>query len=407
MRKQKMIIIAVAGMFMTMSFSAQALAADNVSINIEDTGVLAEHSILDNSVGVPYPTDIRLQEQGNQHYLYKTYVVPADYKPENLIEEVFTQGGYRYHHSETILQDQTPGRSAKVVNETKTGTSETNERTAILAMMGEKMSYSDEEGYHGELLIVPESLNISETGRSNYSYTVYDVREYLGLERNDPAYVPKFVNKDGYTLALQNIDWIASDYLDAGYSLIPNSYTATATYSIPVTGTKINGYAATVLYSGEVYKEIIGKNTITIVYEGEQIIVPFNFVPLIIAGVILVGGIVTTVLLWRLRKNIGIYVYQQGVPKLYRRERIRWQNPTLELVQLSNVQVRLVLNKKLAQQLENQLLFVIGRYSNLRFPTNGEEIQEIWIGGKGDSETGLPDSKENSGNLEQKGRIDQ
>ena len=224
----------------------------------------------------------------------------------------------------------------------------------------------------GELLLLPESLVITEKERSSYTYTISDVREYPNLDRNDPAYIPKSIIKDGYPLPLQDIEW------RGGYS---DRYTALASYSTLASGTKVSGYTAMATYSGEVTKEAVGQSIYTIVYEGEQIIVPFNFAPFIVAGVIMAGCIVAIILLWKLRRNVEVYTYQQGVLKIYRRMRIRWQNPTLELTQLSEVQVRLVLSKKLARQLENQLLFVVGRYSNVRFEVDGGEIQEFWIEG--------------------------
>ena len=57
--------------------------------------------------------------------------------------------------------------------------------------------------------------------------------------------------------------------------------TAIAKYPAVASGTKTSGYLATGTFTGEAVKQTAGKNTYTIVYEGEQIVVPFNFAPLI------------------------------------------------------------------------------------------------------------------------------
>lgn len=386
MQKIKLLIIAIAGALMTVSLSAPVFAASaSIMETPESSGeptVNVKVEAMGEMIGtIPYPTDIQLAEQGELSYLYKPYTAAANCDPNSLIEAPFTQGGYHYKYSEIIQREHIPESNAKAVSEDKTVESDSGEQANILTLMGNKLPYTDNEGYTGDMFLVPESLRITETGRTDYSYIITDVREYPNLDRNDPSYVPNTVQKNGVVLTLQDISWNATSTVGMGYSEIPSKYTAIATYAAPAKGSKASGYMATATFAGEAIKELAGKNIYTIVYEGEQIVVPFNYIPLIIAGLIIVGCIVACVILWRLRKNVTVYVYQQGVPVLYRKERIKIQTPILKLTQLDNVQIRLVFNKKLAAALNDQMLFVIGRYHNLRFPSDGNGIQDFWLTG--------------------------
>lgn len=325
----------------------------------------------------PYPIDIQLSEQGSRSFLYKTYTVAADYAPDRLVEDPFSQGGYRFRFSEIIQRDSTPGSTGKPVSQTKSVESATDDRATLLALLGDKLSYSDADGYKGELSLVPESLSVTETGKEPYSYTVTDTKYIEDLENKDWALIPKTTQKNGLTLSLQDVDWQATDGETTGYSEVPTSYTAIAKYSAVASGTKTSGYLATGTFTGEAVKQTAGKNTYTIVYEGEQIVVPFNFVPLIIAGVIVAGCVVAAVVLWRLRRNVTIYTLQQGVPELYAKVRVSPKNPVLDLSRITDAGVRLVFDKRFVKSLYDQKVFVIGRFTNYRINITGSLVQEL------------------------------
>lgn len=320
----------------------------------------------------PYPIDIQLSEQGGRSFLYKTYTVAADYAPDRLVEDPFSQGGYRFRFSEIIQRDSMPGSTGKPVSQTKSVESATDDHATLLALLGDKLSYSDADGYKGELSLVPESLSVIETGKEPYSYTVTDTRYIEDLENKDWALIPKTTQKNGLTLALQDVDWQTE-----GYNEDPISYTAIAKYSAVASGTRTSGYLATGTFTGEAVKQTVGKNTYTIVYEGEQIVVPFNFVPLIIAGVIVAGCVVAAVILWRLRRNVTIYTLHQGVPELYAKVRVSPKNPVLDLSRITDAGVRLVFDKRFVKSLYDQKVFVIGRFTNYRINITGSLVQEL------------------------------
>jgi len=391
LKRKKLLILATAGMLLSAVLSLPAMAAEptastNITANAGEyqenqNSTLPEQSNgiegMPNDGTIPYPIDIQLLEQGSRNYLYKTYTVAATYNPDLLVEQPFSQGEYKYRFSEIIQRDSSPESTKKSVTETKTVESSTNDQAEVLDLFGKKLPYSDSDGYEGELFLIPESLIMSESGHTSYSYIISETKRYDKLGSNDMSYIPKTITKNGTTLTLQNVDWQVSGSEGMGYSQVANQYTAVAYYSAPTTGTKASGYTATASFSGDVIKQMIGKNTYTIVYEGEQIVIPFNFAPLIIAGVILAGCIVAAIILWRMRKNVTIYTLQQGVPELYSKVRISNKNPVLDLSRITDVGIRLVFDKRFVKALYDQKVFVIGCFTNYRINITGSLVQEL------------------------------
>lgn len=382
MKQKKWLFRAASGMVATILLTLPAYAAEpNITItdnapsgSIYQLQPEAEKAPVPNQKGTttPYPIDIQLSEQSGRSFLYKTYTVAADYAPDQLVEDPFSQGGYRFRFSEIIQRDSTPGSTGKPVSQTKSVESATDDRAALLALLGDKLPYSDADGYKGELSLVPESLSVTETGKEPYSYTVTDTKYIEDLENKDWALIPKTTQKNGLTLALQDVDWQTEGYNEASIS-----YTAIAKYSAVASGTKTSGYLATGTFTGEAVKQTAGKTTYTIVYEGEQIVVPFNFAPIIIAGAVVAGCIVAAVVLWRLRRNVTIYTLQQGVPELYAKIRVSPKNPVLDLSRITDAGVRLVFDKRFVKSLYDQKVFVIGRFTNYRINITGSLVQEL------------------------------
>lgn len=377
MKRQKMIMMTAAGLVMSMLLTVPAFA-DEARDKLPSTTPMEDSAAQAGLTAVPYPTDIQLLEQGERNYLHKTFTVDADYDPDLLVEPAFSQGGYRYRFSEIIQRDHTPGSTEKAATESMTLETDTDDSASVLEMFQPRLPYVDDDGYQGELLLIPESLHIVEAGRSPYSYTVSETRKYSDLSRNDPSLIPKSIDKNGMSLFLQGIDWqvVSSDSM--GYSEVPTGYAAVATYTGLASGTKVSGYIANVTYSGAVAKKLTGKSTYTIVYEGEQIVIPFNFIPLLVAGFILAGCIVLCVVLWRLRKNVELYTMQRGEPVLYGKARIDPKRPVLDL---SNVEteVRVVLDRRLQKRLMEfgSVIFVKTRNHNHSYLTNQSRILMI------------------------------
>lgn len=114
-------------------------------------------------------------------------------------------------------------------------------------------------------MLQPESITTTEAGKESYGYTVSDTREYPNLDRNDTAYIPKAVEKNGVSLTLAGIDWQAMGN---------GTFTATASYSGRATGSKVTGYTSKAIYSGEVSKETLDSCTYKVIYEGAPFLRP-------------------------------------------------------------------------------------------------------------------------------------
>ena len=112
-------------------------------------------------------------------------------------------------------------------------------------------------------------MKAKETGTSSYSYQLKETKEYTGLDRNDPYYIPKTTEKNGVTLKLADVKWtpIASG---AENSEVPSLYQATALYTGTAWGSKADGYTVTAEYTGEVSRMTEGKVLYSIVYEEVQ-----------------------------------------------------------------------------------------------------------------------------------------
>ena len=214
MRRQKLICITAAGLFLSMALAAPAFAQSPEQDKLSATTPMEESGQhQDLSGAIPYPTDIQLLEQGDRNYMYKTFTVNADSDPDLLVESAFSQGGYRYRFSEIIQRNHTPSSTEKAATESITLETDTDVADTVLDMFQERLPYVDDDGYQGSLFLIPESLHITEAGRSPYSYTVSETRKYSDLSRNDPSMVPKSIEKGGMPLSLQGIDWqvVSSD----------------------------------------------------------------------------------------------------------------------------------------------------------------------------------------------------
>lgn len=213
----------------------------------------------------PIPVDISMEEESGYQMLKKTYVVKAEVSPNELIEQNLTRHGVEYQYLE-VLKEELPGSvETKTVSQTKAVQSDTKDTAAIAAAQEQTLPY-EENGYIGELKLEAGNIQVSEGEKVGYSYRVTDVREYPGLASNDPYLVPKEVNKNGVSLALENIQWTPSGVKPDGSGL-PSGYTATASYGGTGWGSKVSGYNVTLTYSGEVSKTIPGQVQYTLVYE--------------------------------------------------------------------------------------------------------------------------------------------
>ena len=214
-------------------------------------------------VGSFYPIEIQTAEEGGVRLLVKTFLVPQDTDPAALIEEGLTRRGVEYQVSDILKRELAGESESKTVTETVTVPAATDAAEELTELFTDTISYS-QDGFAGTLTL--ESIKTKATDTEGYAYTLKDVKEFSGLDQNDPYYIPKTSQKNGVTLQLADVRWepMASA---AENSEVPSLFSATATYTGTAWGSKASGYIATASYSGEVSKASEGDLLVSVVYE--------------------------------------------------------------------------------------------------------------------------------------------
>ena len=212
-----------------------------------------------------YPIAIETAEDAGVRLLVKTFLVPEGTDPQALIEESLTRRGITYQVSDILLRELEGGAQTKPVTKTVTTPAETDDTEELLTLLSPILEYG-EDGYAGTLSLDPSSISAKAADTTSYSYTLKDTREYTGLDRNDPYYIPKSAEKNGVTLTLADVQW--TPMASAGdNSEVPSLYKATAVYTGTAWGSKADGYLVTASYTGEATKTEEGQKMVSIVYE--------------------------------------------------------------------------------------------------------------------------------------------
>ena len=212
-----------------------------------------------------YPIAIETAEDAGVRLLVKTFLVPEGTDPQALVEESLTRRGVAYQVSDILLRELEGDSQTKPVTKTVTTPAETDDTEELLTLLSPTLEYG-EDGYAGTLSLDPSSISAKAADTTSYSYTLKDTREYTGLDRNDPYYIPKSAEKNGVTLTLADVRW--TPMASAGdNSEVPSLYKATAVYTGTAWGSKADGYLVTASYTGEATKTEEGQKMVSIVYE--------------------------------------------------------------------------------------------------------------------------------------------
>lgn len=143
------------------------------------------------------------ENRDGRQLIIKTYQLSPEDDPSELVDEPFDLEGYHYEHLETVKEDQT-FHDSKAHTETVTVTTSSDSLAAILEQLAPTMEYS-KDGYSGVLTLDHTTLQTEAAGYTTKYYTITDTKQFTGLPRNDPSYVPTTTVKDGKTLSLSNI----------------------------------------------------------------------------------------------------------------------------------------------------------------------------------------------------------
>lgn len=237
------------------------------------------------------PVQVRMEMVGEVPYITKTYELDRSAGLSFMVSG-FEQDGYIFTRYDVYEQMQPDVVDSRLASQTVTIPVEENSAAAVLAAATPYIDYA-EGGYTGQLAIDPASIVLEEAGRSSYTYRVTDVREYDALDRNDAAYIPKTVTKNGLTLTLESVEWVVTGTTPALGGLVPNRFKGIATYAGSATGSEVSGYAATYNYTGTVEQVTPGKCLYSVVFRGEPVEVETNWPLYALGGALVVslGGL--------------------------------------------------------------------------------------------------------------------
>lgn len=345
------------------------------------------------------PEGVITENRDGRQLIIKTYTLSPEEDPAGLIQDPFDLDGFHYEHMETVKEDQS-FRDSKQHTETVTLETSTKNLADILAQLPPTKEYA-QDGYAGVLTLDHTTLNTVASGYTSQRYTISDTRQYTDLDRNDPAYVPTTVVKNGATLSLTNITWSTTGTGLYGDTLLPTSYTATATYSTAGSRQVATGYVTTANYTGEITAEGVQSVRYTVTYLGEPISNPepvmeagFSIFPWVILVVLLLaltgGGIAAFIFL---RPNAMIYAMNvKGVA--YKRlgaQRVTVRRPRLDFTKLREypaAEASVELTEKLARKLAGRLITIQlydGTRTHLVEWTDG--MDSYWFAVKDEDET--------------------
>ena len=181
-------------------------------------------------------------------------------------------------------------------------------------------------------------------------------------------------------------------------TLVPTSYTATATYQATGSRSAATGYITTATYTGEITSEGIGSVQYTVTYLGTMLKPEFSIglpiLALLAAGLALLAAILA--FLYLRRPNAAIYAMNaKGVAyKKLGRQRIAVRNPKLDFTKLkeypagdSSVELKNKLARKLAGRIISIRLYD-GVRTHLVEPIDGNETENYWFAVKDEDKEG-------------------
>lgn len=264
----KRILSALAAVVL-LALPLHGVAMEGAAISVSD---VAPDDTADAKLPEFLPLDVQVKMEDGVKLLVKTYEVTSDVEPQQLVEQNPIRGGVEYMLRET-LREELPGTAEqKAASRTISISSESDQRSEILPLLPEFLDYS-ENRFTGRLTLEADNLTTEVESTSSYSYEVSDTRQFYGLARNDPYYIPKTSTKNRMTLSLVDVAWSPT----GGNEAAP-LYSATATYTGNAYGSKTDGYLVTAQYSGSVERTVPGNVRYSIVYEAVPVpILPESF----------------------------------------------------------------------------------------------------------------------------------
>jgi hypothetical protein len=264
------------------------------------------------------------------------------------------------------VKEETEFQDTKQHSETVTVNTDSDSLEKILDQLAPTMEYS-KDGYSGVLSLDHTTLETSAAGYTTKQYTITDTKEFTGLDRNDPSYVPTTSVKNGTTLTLSDITWAVTGTGLADDVLVPTSYTATATYSATGSRSVATGYITTAQYTGEITAQGVQSICYTVTYLGTPIEEEGNSWSALVGAGIVIGIILlasaAVILCVVFRPNATIYAMNaKGVAyKKLGRQRLTVRRPVLDFTRLKEYpagEASVELKNRIAKKLEGRLITI-------------------------------------------------
>lgn len=266
------------------------------------------------------PTQTVVQNLNGRQQVVKTYTLPPDADPQELVEEPFILDGYRYTFAD-ITKTENHVDDTVLKAETVTLETEKNDLAEILSQLAPSMDY-DDGLYSGKLALNHTSIRTEAAGYETRHNTLRETKVIDQLDRNDMSYVPGTTVKNGCTLKLSNVEWRVTGTELVGETLMPSSYQAVAIYSGSTAYRAATGYITTAEYTGEVSRTGVESVTYTVTYLGEEagLFGMDKHIPVIVwllAGLALLAIIGLVVLAYSRRKAAEYAAYETVSPMEY------------------------------------------------------------------------------------------
>lgn len=270
-----------------------------------------------NALALEVPTNTEVRNLNGSQQLIKTYVLPPDADPQELVEEPFEQEGYLYTFAD-IVKEENQMLDSSYHRETVTLKTETDDLAAILERLKPSIEY-DDGLYTGTLALDHTSIHTEAAGYETRSSNVTATKTIGPVDRNDMSYVPATTAKNGITLKLSGVEWQVMGTDLVGDALIPSSYQAVATYSGKSYYKAATGYVTTVDYVGEISRDDVESITYQVKYLGTEGTlktgnslldragnVVFSILPYALGGLGLLAAAIMAVMLLRSRRELRV-----------------------------------------------------------------------------------------------------
>ena len=309
------------------------------------------------------PEDVISENRDGRQLIVKTYMLPPDADPSGLVEEPFEVEGYSYHHLETVKEEQT-FEDSKIQTEVVTLETDVDDLAAILEQLDASMEYN-KDGYSGVLTLDHTTIQTEAAGYTTKYYTITDTKQFTGLDRNDPSYVPTTTVKNGSTLKLSDISWTVTGTGLADDTLVPTSYTATATYTATGSRSVATGYVTTASYTGEIKAEGVEAVKYTVTYLGSPVGFLAGLNPMWLlagGGLLLLAGTGGIIYIMKRPRALIYAMNARGVAyKKLGKQKISTRTPKLDLTKLREYpagDASVELPSKLAHKLAGRIITI-------------------------------------------------